>query len=546
VPVFIRENTVTEFIPAGNLGRSPASSLPGIQPIENPCPRRTVEAGRSPHMFKSEPPLFHSCPLALIRGFSRHSTGYTSPKKVYFRCMVGALYPRAATTVFDLSPMNPTNSLTCDTYASIHASVLPANLAKNPARTNSAPPPSSPHQDRTAHLSPVLRPIPGRNAETSPASSLPDTRPTEMLRPNGAGLGSLTERSSWAPGSRPAWEATFAFIVGLFSQNRTGCTSPKKVYFRCMVGALYPCAANPAFDLSSMNPTNPLTCETYAGIHNFFLLTHLAKNPGCTNSAPPPSSPHQDRTAHLSPVLRPIPGGNAQSAASSLSGPRLTEMARPNGTAGSGSLTERSSWAPDSWQAWQATFAFIVGRFSPNRTGCTSPKKVYFRCMVGALYPCAANPAFDLSSMDPTNPLTCDTYASIHASVLPTGSAKNPGRTNSAPPPSSPHQDRTAHLSPVLRAIPGGNVESSPASSLPDTRPTEVPRPNGTAGFGSLTERSSWAPGSRPAWEAHSRSLSAFFPQTAPAAPAQKKCIFGVWLVHCIRVQQPPFLTCHP
>jgi hypothetical protein len=38
----------------------------------------------------------------------------------------------------------------------------------------------------------------------------------------------------------------------------------------------------------------------------------------------------------------------------------------------------------------------------------------------------------------------------------------------------------------------------------------------------------------------------AVVPPTAPATRASKKCIPGVWLVHCIRVQQPPFLTCYP
>jgi hypothetical protein len=165
--------------------------------------------------------------------------------------------------------------------------------------------------------------------------------------------------------------------------------------------------------------------------------------------------------------------------------------------------------------------AFICRHFSPDRTDSTSPKKVYSRCMVGALYPCAANSTFGLSSMNPTNPSSCDTYASIHASVSATNSAKNPGCTNSAPPPSNRHQDRTAHLSPLLRPLSGGNADllvarpssaagegslplpcpfpegntdSSTLTLVPGTRPTEMPRPNGTlkAGSSSNDPSPSW------------------------------------------------------
>jgi hypothetical protein len=94
-------------------------------------------------------PLFDSCHLAFIRGFSPDRTDSTPSKKVYSRCMVGALYQRAVKTTFGVSPMNPTNPSTGDTYGSINASFLPHKFGKNPGCTNSAPPPSSRHQDRT-------------------------------------------------------------------------------------------------------------------------------------------------------------------------------------------------------------------------------------------------------------------------------------------------------------------------------------------------------------------------------------------------------------
>jgi hypothetical protein len=149
LPVFISQNTLTQANP--NTAKR----------IENLNPKMSSLPCSSFPLFPLLPPLniplFHSRQLALIGGFPPDRTDFTSPKKVYFRCIVDALYPRAAKSTFGLLSMNPTNPASCDTYASIHAYVLPTNLAKNPGCTNSAPPPSSRHQDRTAHLSTMTR-----------------------------------------------------------------------------------------------------------------------------------------------------------------------------------------------------------------------------------------------------------------------------------------------------------------------------------------------------------------------------------------------------
>jgi hypothetical protein len=525
MPVFIAQNTLTQLIPGGNLGRSPASSLPGTEPTEIPRPGGAAEcsapspqpAERNPSVaHASSLPLPHQAPESKVENLSSEITSF------------------------------PSSSL--PSLPSVRAS-LPVFISQRPlAQTNPNTP--KPTENQNSKMS---------SLPCSPLSQLPQLPPVNV----------------------PFLHSRNLAFIGGFSPDRTGFTPSKKVYSQCIAGALYTRAAKSTFGWSSMSPANLSSCDTYDSIHPSVLPTNLAKNARCTNSAPPPSNRHQDRTAHLARVLRTVPGGSAESsAASSPPGTRPTETScsngaieadsprylhhlQPLGTAiscveiSNSELLASSLPSLPSVQALlpvfisQRTLAqtnpnipkpianlnskmssppcsplsqlpqlppvnvpflhscnlpFIDG-FSPDRTGFTPSKKVYSRCMVGALYPRAAKSTFGLSSMSPANLSSCDTYASIHPSVLPTNLAKNPGCTNSAPPPSNRHQDRTAHLARVLRTIPGGsadllvappssaagggsvplpcpfpggNIESSTVTLVPCTPPTEIPRPVGT------------------------------------------------------------------
>jgi hypothetical protein len=64
-PVFIAQNTLTHLIPGGNLGRSPASSLPGTEPTEIRHPGGTVECSApSPQSSERNPSVAHASSLA--------------------------------------------------------------------------------------------------------------------------------------------------------------------------------------------------------------------------------------------------------------------------------------------------------------------------------------------------------------------------------------------------------------------------------------------------------------------------------------------------
>jgi hypothetical protein len=231
--------------------------------------------------------------------------------------------------------------------------------------------------------------------------------------------------------------------------------------------------ARPSY-FHSASPTNRVACPTA-------VVTQLPPQIPGGNADPLVAGPPSAAGEGSVPLPCPFPEGNTESSTVTFESKIENLNATMNqSSCPSSSFARLPPFPPVNVPlSHSCNSAFICRHFSPDRTDSTPSKKVYSRCIAGALYTRAAKSSFGVSFMKPANLSSCDTYASIHASVLATNSAKNPGCTNSAPPPSIRHQDRTAHLPRVLRTIPGGSAESRAASSLPGTRPTETSCPNG-------------------------------------------------------------------